>query len=207
MARGTGNYDNPPQPPEGEFDPREHVAGSGPLELVIGPGRGGFLLERAEFCPEQRLLGLEIKRKWACIVDERLGRHHAGRARAWWADAKECLPRMQPAGCIERVFIHFPDPWWKKRHLKRMVIVDPLVDEIVRLLRPNGELFIQTDVAERGQRYEEVVSSQSLLLPFGDEGAALKSNPYVGRSNRERRADEDGLPVYRYRWRRAPAAD
>lgn len=202
MSRGPGNYQNPPQSPEGDFDPRSIVLGSGPLELVIGPGRGGFMLERAELCPDVRLLGLEIKRKWACIVDERLQRHHAGRARVWWADAKECLPRMVPAGCLERVFIHFPDPWWKKRHLKRLVVVDPLIDQVVRLLRPGGELFVQTDVADRGERYEEVVSAQVLLEAAGDEGARLQNNPYVGRSNRERRADEDGLPVYRYRWRR-----
>ena len=31
---------------------------------------------------------------------------------------------------------------------------------MVRLLRPGGELFVQTDVADRGERYEEVVSAQ-----------------------------------------------
>ena len=34
--------------------------------------------------------------------------------------------------------------WWKKRHRKRLVLGAPLLQQITRLLRDGGELFIQS---------------------------------------------------------------
>jgi len=42
----------------------------------------------------------------------------------------------------------------EKRHRKRLVMGDVFLDGIARLLEPSGELFIQTDVAERADEYE-----------------------------------------------------
>jgi tRNA (guanine-N7-)-methyltransferase len=163
-----------------------------------------FLLERAAAAPDSRLLGLEIRRKWATLVDARLAHKGLGaRARVLCEDAKLALPRLEPDGSVTRVFVHFPDPWWKKRHQKRMVIGPELVDQIARLLCDGGDLFVQTDVPERAERFEALLA-HAAFEPAGDESLSprLANNPYGARSNRERRADEDGLPVHRLRFRR-----
>lgn len=79
--------------------------------------------------------------------------------------------------------------------------------EAARLLRPGGELYIQTDVEDRAAQYREEVSLVPAFVPAGDEEGSplLAKNPYGARSNREHRADDDGLPVWRMRWRRAAA--
>ncbi|RLB59192.1 MAG: tRNA (guanine-N7)-methyltransferase [Deltaproteobacteria bacterium] len=211
MPRGSGadhSYADPPLLPDGDVVDLETFLGTGgPIELVIGPGRGGFVIDRSAADPDARLLGIEVRRKWACIVDSRLaqaGQHP--RARVVYDDARLALPRLGPASCIARVFIHFPDPWWKKRHRKRMVIAEPLVAQIIRLLGPGGELFVQTDVPDRADIYRRLLNDQTSLTPAGDEpGAAdLQNNPYGVLSNRERRAQQDGLPVVRLRYRRNP---
>jgi tRNA (guanine-N7-)-methyltransferase len=176
------------------------------VELEIGPGRGWFLVERAEIEPRASLVGLEVRRKWASIVDARLAERGLGaRARVFAEDASIALPRLSPDGSVRRIFVHFPDPWWKKRHQKRLVVRDRFVDEAARLLEPGGELFVQTDVEERAVGYEQLVSFDPRFLPNGDGAASprLRENPYGARSPRERRAIADGLPVYRLRWRRA----
>jgi tRNA (guanine-N7-)-methyltransferase len=178
---------------------------SGPLEIEIGPGRGNFLYERLAVRSDVRMIGLEIRRKWATLVDDRLKARGLGdRARVFSEDAREVLPRLSPSGAVSAFFVHFPDPWWKKRHQKRMVVGDVLVREIIRLLVTGGELYVQTDVEERAAQYEDEIGLFAELLPAGDrEGTArLEQNPYGARSNREKRADEDGLPVHRMRWRR-----
>jgi tRNA (guanine-N7-)-methyltransferase len=181
------------------------VAGSS-YELEIGPGRGGFILERALAKPEVGLVGLAVRRKWASIVDARLrAASLAPRARVFAEDVKEALPRLTPDGCLERVYLHFPDPWWKKRHEKRLVMELPVLDQIARLLAPEGELFIQTDVSERADQYESLIGADARFSPFGDPsgtGARLTENPYEAQSPRERRAVIDGLPIYRIRFRR-----
>jgi len=174
-------------------------------ELEIGPGRGGFIFERAAAVPEAGLVGLEVRRKWATIVDQRLAKAGLGaRARVFAEDARAALPRMFPEATFRRVYLHFPDPWWKKRHTKRLVIGGGLIAEVARLLEPEGELFVQTDVEDRATLYESEIRACAQLEPFGDiEGSPrLEKNPYNAESPREKRAIADGLPIHRLRFRR-----
>jgi tRNA (guanine-N7-)-methyltransferase len=204
-------YANPPRLPDAEGGGPVELSSlfgrPGPVELVIGPGRGAFILERSEAVPDACILGLEIRRKYAQLVDERLARFDKHpHVRVLCEDAKLALPRVQPDACIARVFVHFPDPWWKKRHQKRLVVVDPLVEELIRLLEDGGELFVQTDVEDRADEYRARLDTFDALAPHGDDPGSpvLAANPYRAKSNRERRADQDGLPVYRLRYRRKP---
>ena len=196
-------YANPPRLPEGpEVDPRGLLAGEGPVELDLGSGRGWFIVERLEADPRARVLGLEIKRKWATIVDERLHKRGlADRGRVFADDARSALARF-PDGCLSVVCVHFPDPWWKKRHRKRLLLTDEVIGQIARVLAPAGELFVQTDVLDRAAEYEASIAREPRLVPWGAT-PRVDENPYGALSPRERRAMADGLPVVRLRYRRA----
>ncbi|MBX3213915.1 MAG: tRNA (guanine-N7)-methyltransferase [Labilithrix sp.] len=204
--RRLGPYAHAPRLPEGDtVDLRELGAGEW-IELEIGPGpKAGFLLERASSAPEALLVGLEIRRKWATVGDERLAKHGFGaRARVFCEDARDALPRLRPDAGVRRVFLHFPDPWWKKRHQKRLVMGDVFLTEVARLLAPGGELFIQTDVEERAELYADAVARCDAFVPAGDAPGSpvVAENVFGARSPREHRAIADGLPVHRMSWRR-----
>jgi len=199
-------YFDAPRLPEGDVvDPRRIVgAGDQPIELEIGPGRGGFILERLAAFPEIRMLGLEVRLKWAKIVDGKIHqRGYSDRGRVLAEDAVAAVARF-PVACLSAVFIHFPDPWWKKRHEKRLVLRDALTVELGRVMAPGAELFVQTDVEERADSYEALIAASPDFEPF-DETARIAENPYVARSTRERRAMTDGLPIHRMRFRRKGA--
>lgn len=204
-------YANAPCLPPGEdLDPGSIVGpGPGPVEIEIGPGRGGFALERLAARPDVRLVGFEIRRKWAYIVDERLRARGLGeRGRVFAEDARFALPRLR-AGSVHVAYLHFPDPWWKRRHRKRKVASRDLLSELARVLVPGGELFYQTDVLERAEELEVMMSQIPAFMPFGGESARIPDNPYGAMSPRERRAVLDGLPIARLRYVRAmlvPAA-
>lgn len=213
---GRGPYANAPRLPVGEgpqgwsspVEVRALVSGS-PIELEIGPGpKAGFLLERVVAAPEAGIIGLEIRRKWAQVGDEKLAKVAPGRARVFCEDARLALPRLVPDASVQRVFMHFPDPWWKKRHAKRLVMGDVFLREVARLLVPGGELYVQTDVEERAELYERYVGDHDAFEPAGDAPGSprMAENPYGARSPREHRAIADGLPVYRLRWRRLVGA-
>lgn len=207
MARISSPYVDAPRLPDvDEVDVASLLAQQGgELEIEIGPGRGMFLLERVVAAPDARVIGIEIRRKWSQLVDEKVrARGFGARARVLADDARLALAKLRPDGAVTRFFVHFPDPWWKKRHAKRFVIGDVLVAEITRLLRSGGELFVQTDVEDRAEQYRAAIAGEARLVPAGDVDGdpRLLENPYGARSNREKRADEDGLPVHRMRWRR-----
>ncbi len=172
----------------------------------MGPGRGWFLVERAQVEQRAALIGLEIRRKWASVVDGRLrARGLASRARVFAEDAAIALARLGPDKSVRRVFVHFPDPWWKKRHQKRLLLGDRFIDEVARLLEPGGQFFVQTDVEERAEAYAQRVGADERFVSDGDvpDSPRVSENPYGARSPRERRAIADGLPVHRLRWARS----
>ncbi|HEU4406828.1 MAG TPA: tRNA (guanine-N7)-methyltransferase [Polyangiaceae bacterium] len=197
-------YAHAPRLPEGEISLPSLVPEGGPLALEIGPGRGAFALAWLAHDPRVRLVALEVRLKWAAVLDAQMrARGYGGRGRCFAEDARAALPRLGPDGSVDVVFLHFPDPWWKKRHHKRLVLGDALAAEAARLLAPGGVFYLQTDVEERAELYERVVGACPALEPAGEGGSArLGQNPYGVRSNREVRADEDGLPVYRMRFRK-----
>ncbi|MFO0680554.1 MAG: tRNA (guanosine(46)-N7)-methyltransferase TrmB [Sandaracinus sp.] len=182
------------RPPEGAIDLGTLVPGTGELELEIGFGRGRFLIERARAAPSSRIVGIEIKSKWSHLVEERRKKLGLENVVALYGDAREVLPRLGPDGSLARAFVHFPDPWWKKRHARRRVVDDVLMTQLGRLMRPGGALFVQTDVEERAIAMAENIVQSGL---FRVEPGFAHANPYGARSNREARADEDGLPVFR----------
>lgn len=201
-------YANAPRlPDDSVIDPRRLFAHGSPieLELEIGPGRGWFMIDRLIAEPDVCMLGLEVSRKWTTEVNARLARRGLSeRGRVYAEDVKIALTRLA-ASSIARVFIHFPDPWWKKRHRKRRVIADDVLGELARMLVPDGELFVQTDVPERANDYEAAIGCRPEFSPRGV--ARLIENPYGAQSPRERRAIADGLPVYRLRYFRQAKLD
>lgn len=199
----------PRLPEEGPIDPRrvflpaEHETQSfsdEPVELEIGPGRGWFTIERLAVSEQIRVVGVEVRRKWATIVDERLKKRQlAQRGRVFADDIRLVLPRFVERS-VSIAYLHFPDPWWKKRHEKRLVLSTELLGELSRVLVVGGELLIQTDVFERADEYERVVSAHPAFEPFFAE-PRVDDHPHQARSPRERKAMENGLPIARLRYR------
>jgi tRNA (guanine-N7-)-methyltransferase len=184
------------------------VPGRGPVLLEIGPGRGMFALEYAAAHPENRVLAIEVRRKYATLLADRFIARKLANARAYAEDARAVLPRIVPDASVRWAAVHFPDPWWKKRHAKRLVVADVLVDQLARLLEPGGEVFVQTDVEERAEQYFARVTAHPAFVSASPEGARyVDESPFApARSNRERRAIADGLPVYRMLFRRLAVA-
>jgi len=182
--------------PEEGLDLLEVFPGCTEIEIEIGFGRGQFLIQRRAADPALGLLGIEIKSKWAYLVAEKLERLRLPHVRALCGDARLLLPLVRPAGSVARVVMCFPDPWWKKRHAERRLMDEPLLDAISRVLRPAGELFVQTDVEERAQQYLERLAAHPAFERVTPSGF-IDDNPYRAQSNRETRAIADGLPIYR----------
>ena len=196
-------YDHAPRLPEGDLvDLDALVPGEGGVFLEVGPGRGGFALGYAALHPETRFVALEIRRKLAAQLDERLQKKGFTKARCYAEDAGLALPRLRPDGCVLGAAVHFPDPWWKKRHAKRLVVQDSFVAELARLMAPGALLLVQTDVEDRAVAYFERLAACA-ALENTVEGMFVAESPFApARSNREARALADGLPIHRMVFRR-----
>jgi len=174
-----------------------------PVVLEIGSGKGLFLANAASKRPDHNFFGIEIARKYARLAAERLVKSGLGNVRMWPGDAGSLMSRRVTPGSLAEVHVYFPDPWWKKRHKKRRVFNETLVDSIARALRPAGELHVATDVEEYHGVIRELVGNDPRYVeveppPLGDPES---DHDYL--TNFERKYRIEGRPVYRSSYRLA----
>ena len=55
------------------------------------------------------------------------------------------LLRRLPDGCLDRLFLLFPDPWPKARHAKRRFVHPAQLPLLARVMRPGAEWRIASD--------------------------------------------------------------
>jgi tRNA (guanine-N7-)-methyltransferase len=128
-------------------DPRGLTAAPPPLWLEIGFGGAEHLIWQAERNPHATIIGCEpfeegVVKALAAIQEKRLTN-----VRIHPDDAREVL-RALPAASLGRVFILFPDPWPKRKHVKRRLVSRSLLDQLARVMAPGAELRIATDIGD-----------------------------------------------------------
>lgn len=168
----------------------------GPLELEIGSGKGGFAIGYAERYPARRLVAMEWRHKYAELT--RRAAEHKGLANllVLRADAKRFVPRLFAGEALDAVRLHFPDPWWKRRHFKRRVLDPPYAKQLFLLLKHGGRLDVRTDVEERALDMMEVLLASGFINTVEGTGFA-PFDPEEVPSTRERRYLARAEPVWR----------
>jgi tRNA (guanine-N7-)-methyltransferase len=159
----------------------------GEVWLEIGFGSGEHLLWQAARREDVGFIGCE---PFINGMASLLGAVETGgiaNVRVHDGDARDVLAWL-PEGSIGRIFLLFPDPWPKKRQLKRRLLSPDTVKALMRVLRHGGEFRFASDDAD--------YAAQALLL-------ARTSGAFVAEADlRERERD---WPETRYE-RKAVAA-
>lgn len=179
-------------------------ADSGPLEVEIGAGAGGFALGYAKAHPQTLLVAFEIRKKLAQSIESKARAAGLRNLIALHADAKAALPRLFSPGSLSRFHIQFPDPWWKKRHHERRLVDVETAILLYNLLEIGGEVKLRTDVEGRGREMCAVIEAVGFENAHGP-GKLAPFDPEEIPSSRERGYLERGQPVYRYTFRRRKA--
>lgn len=182
--------------PAGDVDVRAAFGCVEPVCLEIGFGKGRTLREWPAACPGM-LLGIEKRRSFVSRALARLGPGAHEKLRVVRADFRSLAPRLRPGGFFAGCALHFPDPWWKRRHRKRQVVAGPVIAQLARLLRPGARVFVQTDVRERAEQFRAGFLASGLFKDMSGPAGYLPSNPTGVRSNREVRCEAQGVPIYR----------
>jgi tRNA (guanine-N7-)-methyltransferase len=149
-----------------------------PLEIEVGPGKGGYLVEAAQARPESNFLAIEQDPDVYYYTADRVRRHReAGailNARVLRADAVEFLKWRVADGCVHTVHLYYSDPWPKRKHHKNRVLQDGFLADCWRVLRPGGELRLATDHDELWAFYQQQFAKWCDGAPVG-----FKSPPFT----------------------------
>jgi tRNA (guanine-N7-)-methyltransferase len=143
-----------------------------PLEalwLEVGFGGGEHALAQVEAHPRAALIASEVFENGICSLLSRLvpdGQEATTplppNLRLWAADARQLL-RTLPDGCLDRLFLLFPDPWPKTRHAKRRFVHPGSLPGLARVLRPGAEWRVATDDPVLQAWISDVMAGQDLF--------------------------------------------
>lgn len=139
-----------------------------PVVLEIGFGMGFTTAEIAAARPDTDFIGIEVHGPGVGSLLKLIAGQGLTNIRVIQHDAVEVLRDMIPDGSLAGVHVYFPDPWPKKRHLKRRLIQPPLVVQLAAKLAPGGYLHCATDIEDYGQQMLDVLSAEPLLENTAD---------------------------------------
>ena len=113
--------------------------------LEIGFGGGEHLAWQADKNPDVGLIGVEPFLNGMANLLSQADEVGLANIRLHDGDAQSVLDWL-PEESIQRAFVLFPDPWPKKRHHKRRLLTVETLERLSKLLVPDGELRIGTDI-------------------------------------------------------------
>jgi tRNA (guanine-N7-)-methyltransferase len=190
-------------PEAGGIDPATLFAGGArPLWLEIGFGAGEHLAAQACAHPEVGLIGCEPYIAGVASLLARAERDGTANLRIVVDDARLLL-RALPDGCLERVFVLFPDPWPKTRHHKRRIVNPATVAEFARLLAPAGELRLATDDMSYARAMLLALATRPELVWLAERPGDWRARPADAPPTRyEQKAQSAGRVCVHLRYRR-----
>ncbi len=114
--------------------------------LEIGFGNGEFLSAMAQNNPDINFIGCEPFMNGVAALLSSIEKP-IDNLKIWPDDARILMDEI-PEGSLDRVYLLNPDPWHKSRHEKRRFIQQENLDQISRILKPNGLFTMSTDVPD-----------------------------------------------------------
>lgn len=127
-----------------------------PLWLEIGFGGGEHLVHMAAQNPDVGIIGSEPYINGVAMLLGKIRKSRVSNLRVHPGDVRNLFDVL-PAGCVEKVFLNYPDPWPKKRHHRRRFVTSEHLIPLHGVMAKGAELRVATDIKDYvRQTLEEV---------------------------------------------------
>ena len=144
---------------DARIDPAAVWGRSAPLVVEIGSGQGHAIVHAASTRPETNFLAVEVFKAGLARTMKDADAAGAGNLRLAEANAPEVLEHLLPEESVDELWVFFPDPWHKKRHVKRRLIAPEFTALAARALKPGGVLRLATDWEDYALQMVEVMDA------------------------------------------------
>ncbi len=189
MSEGTFCI-NPRDTAFAPLDLREVFGNDRPVVLEIGSGKGRFLIESAMERPSVNFIGIEKALHYHRLIRDRVEKRGLTNIRLINHDAFLVMQKMLAPESISEIHIYFPDPWPRKREQKRRIIRAEALQEMKRVLTPDGFGVYVTD----HQDYFEAAYPEIPLVFQSEHRSPGPDDP--PRTNYEAKYRIEGRPIF-----------
>jgi tRNA (guanine-N7-)-methyltransferase len=112
--------------------------------LEVGFGSGEHLLQLALGNNEDLFIGCESFVNGVASLLRRMDEYKTSNIRIYHGDARRLMKEMPPE-YLDGIFLLFPDPWPKRKHIGRRFLQEHTITSIHSILKNGGFLRIATD--------------------------------------------------------------
>lgn len=116
-----------------------------PLVLEVGFGDGRFWAEQHQLEGAVNYLGIEVSGVSLQKAFARYKSCNIANAILTRVSAEFLIRHSLPEQSIAKVYLNFPDPWFKERHSEHRFVRAETFELLSSRLAPNGELWLTTD--------------------------------------------------------------
>ncbi len=169
------------------------------LDLEVGCGNGRWLREYARRNPDRNVVGNELVGKYVKEINRRTVRDQERTVRLLIGDIRAAALLCFGDGELARVFVNFPDPWFKARHLKRRLLNPAFLSLLSRKTERGGELTVATDDADYAAFVRECVAQVPAWQPMFD-GTHADALPDYPETKYELKWRAMGRQIYYFRY-------
>ena len=173
-----------------------------PRTVEIGFGNGENLARMAAAHPERDYLGVEVHRPGVGRLLLALEEGKLSNVRVVCHDAVEVLRGQIAQQSLDEVVILFPDPWPKKRHHKRRLVLRAFIELVTELLRPDGILRMATDWQPYAEEMLAVLTANPRLRNLAADGTYIPRPTERTATRFEKRGERLGHDVWDLAFRR-----
>ncbi len=175
-----------------------------PIFVDVGAYRGEFMNQLFQKFPDHNYILFELRTLAAQKLEQLYGNRENfaifdGDAGRNWRSILE--PSIKKGVKIKKIFINFPDPWFKEKHKKRRFINESFLREIATWMPTEIVFVFQTDQQFLFEEILEVLEGS----PFNDikffEGSA-----YGIPTNWEQAKLNKGEKIWRMEFRKKPTS-
>ena len=152
-----------------ELLPEKIFGNSNPVILDIGFGMGAEIIDFAIKNPRKNVLGIEMYKPAIGNLLKNIYEKNIKNIKIIEYDAYNVLNYMIPDESIDEIHIYFPDPWPKKRHVKRRLLNVKFAETIATKLRHKGVIKCATDNAHYAEQIVEALNQQKCLKNINDK--------------------------------------
>eukprot|EP01132_Coremiostelium_polycephalum_P008433 gene8433-10355_t len=153
-----------------------------PFHLDLGCGKGEMLLQRSytEIGQSMNMLGIDIRDTRVEVAMNKVAfsfDHPPTNLYYLCSNVNVNIGKIGeslPPDSIKEVTIFFPDPWVKKKHIKRRMVNSSLINELSKITPINSKIYIMSDVKE----IFDGMQSMFKLSPYYNEMSVEEQNQY-----------------------------
>jgi len=165
--------------------------------MDLGCGKGEFLAGLAEIYPKVFFIGIEVRKR---VAEKYFSKYdHLSNLVLLHGNVNLSIPGMMDGHKVQKVFIHFPDPYsHKDRYKKRRIVNEAFVGDLCAILAAGGSVSVKTDDLALFQDMDALLSARLAPAPAStnpsEEAAVL--------TEWEQECMRKSMPIYSREYRR-----